>query len=562
MNNNSDSFDYIIVGAGSAGCILANRLSENSNTSVLLLETGGSDRSIFIQMPTALGIPYTSKRYNWGFESEPEPHLDGRRFNCPRGKVLGGSSSINGMVYVRGHACDFDEWEEHGAKGWGYRNCLPYFKKAESWKGGEDEYRGGSGPLGTNNGNGMKNPLYKAFIDAGVQAGYPETKDYNGYQQEGFGPFHMTVKDGVRASTANAYLQPILSRKNLKVVTHATVHYVEIENRTAIGVLYFRGKRRATARANREVVLSAGSIGSPTILQRSGIGPSHVLKDAAIDVICDLPGVGENLRDHLEASLQYECKQPVSLRGALNPINKLFIGARWFFFKSGLGISNHFESGGFIRSRAGVKWPNIQYHFLPLAMAMVGDFATPHGHTFQAQAGPNKPKSRGHVQITSSDIIKKPKILFNYLSAEQDRADFRDAVRLAREIFEQEAMGPFCGTEIQPGTSIQTDDEIDAWVRQTVSTAFHPSCTCKIGSDDDPLAVLNPDCSVRGIDRLRVVDASVFPTIPNGNLNAPTIMVAEKAADMILGKTPLPPSNAPVWIDPNWETCQRLQGAP
>ena len=556
MDGSAKSFDYVIVGAGSAGCTLAARLTEDREVRVLLVEAGGSDRSILIQMPTALSIPMNMKRYNWGFESEPEPGLDGRRMNTPRGKVLGGSSSINGMVYVRGHACDFDQWEEEGAEGWGYPHCLPYFRRAEAWKKGGDEYRGADGPLHTSAGNEMQNPLYIAFIEAGKQAGYGETADYNGHRQEGFGPMHMTVKDGVRWSTANAYLKPVLGRPNLEVVTKALTRRVLFEGKRASGVEYERGGQRTVARAAREVVLAAGAVGSPTLLQLSGIGPAAVLRAAGVDVVHDLAGVGENLQDHLEVYVQYRCTQPITLNSQLDPFHKALIGARWLLFKSGLGATNHYESCAFIRSRAGLRWPDIQYHFLPAAMRYDGKSAVD-GHGFQLHTGPNKAKSRGWVRIKSADAREKPRVLFNYLQHEDDRADFRACIRLTREIVAQAAFDPYRGEEIAPGAAIERDDEIDAWVRANGETAFHPSCTCKIGRDDDPMAVLDSECRVRGVENLRVADSSVFPTITNGNLNAPTIMVAEKAADIIRGRDPLPPSNAPVWIHPEWETAQR-----
>lgn len=545
---NSDNYDYIIVGAGSAGCVLANRLSEDSKSKVLLLETGGSDKSIFIQMPTALSIPMNTKKYAWQFETEPEPNLDGRRMHCPRGKVLGGSSSINGMVYVRGHARDFDEWQENGAQNWDYAHCLPYFKKAETWAFAGDEYRGKSGPLGVNNGNQMKNPLYKAFVDAGVEAGYSATKDYNGTQQEGFGPMHMTVKKGVRSSTANAYLRPAMARANLTVITHALVHKVLLNGKKAVGVRYERNGKTFDVVANKEVVLSAGPVGSPHILQLSGIGPKVVLENAGIELIHDLPGVGENLQDHLEFYFQFKCKQPITLNGKLDWWSKLLIGVRWILTKKGLGSTNHFESCGFIRSKPSVEWPDIQYHFLPAAMRYDGKEAFA-GHGFQVHVGHNKPKSRGFIKALSSDPKAHPQIRFNYLEHEEDREGFRACVRLTRDIINQSALDKYRGEEIQPGIGIQTDEEIDTFVRQFVESAYHPSCSCKMGTDE--LSVVDSQTRVHGIEGLRVVDSSIFPTIPNGNLNAPTIMVAERAADIIRGREVLSPSNAPVSLVQN-----------
>jgi choline dehydrogenase len=537
---------------------LANRLSESGEHSVILLENGGSDKNIMIQMPTSLSYPMNTNKYAWQFHTEPEPFLDNRKMHCPRGRVMGGSSSINGMVYVRGHAEDFNQWEEHGAKGWAYKDCLPYFKRCESWHEGENDYRGGNGPVSTSNGNNMKlNPLYKAFIEAGKEAGYPETKDYNGEQQEGFGPMHMTVGGGVRSSTSNAYIKPAKNRSNLKILTNVLVQKVILENKIATGVEYSINGNKKALKANKEVILCAGSIGSPQLLQLSGIGPKKVLDDAGVDVLHELPGVGENLQDHLEVYFQYHCKKPITLNSKLNLFSKGLIGIEWILAKTGLGATNHFESCGFIRSRAGLKWPNIQYHFLPAAMRYDGNAAMD-GHGYQVHAGVNKVTSRGNVQINSSDPKAKPTIIFNYMETEQDRQDWRDCIRLTREILSQPALDDFNAGEASPGIDVSSDEEIDAWVRANVESAYHPSCSCKMGSSDDPMTVVNNEGQVNGIENLRVIDSSVFPTIPNGNLNGPTIMLAEKMADSVLGKKPLISSDVNVWIDSSWKELQRL----
>ncbi len=534
--------------------MLANRLSEDPATTVLLVESGGNDNSIFIQMPTALSYPLNTPKYNWAYVSEPEPHLDKRQLDCHRGKVLGGSSSINGMVYVRGHARDFDEWHALGANNWDYAHCLPYFKKAEGWIGASDDYRSKQGPVAVNMGNEMHNPLYRAFVDAGVEAGYNKTEDYNGKLQEGFGPMQMTVKDGVRCSTSLAYLKPAKSRPNLTIQTKVQVEKILLEDKRAIGILYQHKNRAKQVYARREVLLCAGAIGSPHLLQLSGIGPADVLEQAGIDLKHDLPGVGKNLQDHLEFYFQYHCKQPITLNGKLDLLSKFLIGARWFFFKSGLGASNHFESCGFIRSKAGIEWPDLQYHFLPAAMRYDGRAAFD-GHGFQVHIGHNKPKSRGWIKALSNDPRQKPEIQFNYLQEQEDIEGFRACLRLTREILSQPAMDPYRAGEIQPGEHIVSDEEIDAFVRANVESAFHPSCSCKMGEDD--MAVVDSNTKVHGIESLRVIDSSVFPSITNGNLNSPTIMLAERAADLIKGVDLLSPNSAEVGLIEGWEDRQR-----
>ena len=551
-----EAADYIIVGAGSAGCVLADRLSADGAHRVILLEYGGSDRSVFIQMPAALAYPMNTKRWNWGYESEPEPHLNNRRLNCPRGKGLGGSSSINGLVYVRGNALDFERWkEDEGATGWGYADVLPYFKRAEGRAEGGDTYRGGDGPLSTSYGP-LDNPLHQAWLDAAQEAGYSLTEDYNGYAQEGFGRMDMTVRNGTRCSAAKAYLYEARKRPNLKVIEKALVTRILFDGTRAIGVEYARAGQLHQLHAAREVILSGGPINSVQLLKLSGIGPAEELKAHGIDVRADRPGVGANLQDHLEFYFQMACTQPITLYGKANLLGKAMVGAQWLFGRSGLGASNQFESCGFIRSRAGIKYPDIQYHFFPMAINYDGSsLATEHG--FQAHVGPMRSKSRGTVTLKSADPHDKPKIVFNYMSHPDDWVEMRACVRLTREIFQQPAFAPFRGREIQPGADCITDAQIDAFIAEHVESALHPSCTCKMGSPRDPMAVVDPELRVIGVQGLRVVDSGVMPSITTGNLNAPTIMIGEKAADHILGKPMLAPSNAPFYVAPNWNEAQR-----
>jgi choline dehydrogenase len=550
-----ENFDYVIVGAGSAGCVLSDRLTADGKNRVLLLEYGGSDRSIFIQMPSALSIPMNMEKYNWFYHTDPEPNLDGRRMHTPRGKVLGGSSSINGLVYIRGNAQDFEGWSAQGAAGWAYRDVLPYFRRAETRQEGGNEYRGDSGPLQTRYGS-VSNPLHAAWLAAGVQAGYPSTSDVNGFQQEGFGRMDMTVDGGRRSSAANAYLRPALGRPNLRVLTHALATRIVFEGRKAVGVEYTHGGTTHRARANREVILSGGPINSPQLLKLSGVGPPEELRAHGIPVIHELPGVGENLQDHLEFYFQVACEEPITLYSSINLWNRALIGARWLLRKDGLGATNHFETCGFIRSRAGVPYPDIQYHFLPMAVAYDGStLAQEHG--FQAHVGPMRSKSRGWVRLASANPLDKPHILFNYLSEPDDWTEMRACVRLTREIFAQAAFDRYRGREIQPGKDVQSDEQIDAFIRAKVESAYHPSCSCKMGAPQDRMAVVDPDTRVYGLEGLRVVDSSIMPSVTTGNLNAPTIMLAEKAADHILGRGLLAPENAPFYTAPNWRAAQR-----
>ncbi|MCF6322551.1 MAG: choline dehydrogenase [Rhizobiaceae bacterium] len=548
------SADYVIVGAGSAGCVLAARLSENGRYSVIVLEYGGSDFGPLIQMPAALSFPMNMSHYDWGFKSEPEPHLGGRALVTPRGKVIGGSSSINGMVYVRGHARDFDHWAQSGASGWSFADVQPYFQKMENCAGGDFDWRGKDGPLHVRRADGI-NPLFKAFVEAGKQAGFETTDDYNGAKQEGFGAMEQTIWQGRRWSAANAYLKPALKRKNLRLLRGQCTKII-IRDKRASGIEFEANGRVQTITARKEVIVSASSINSPKLLMLSGIGEAGQLREHGIEVIANRRGVGENLQDHLELYVQRECLKPISLYSSLNLFSKARIGLQWLLFKTGEGASNHFESVAFVRSRAGVEYPDIQFHFLPVAIRYDGKAAAK-SHGFQAHVGPMRSKSRGQVRLKSAEFKQAPSIQFNYMAHEQDWHDFRHCIKLTREIFSQPTFDELRGREISPGDNVQTDEALDEYIRGHVESAFHPCGTCKMGSADDKMAVVDEQCRVIGVDGLRVVDSSIFPSITNGNINGPTIMVAEKAADHILANAPLPRSSLEPWINPDWETSER-----
>ena len=554
----AESFDYIIIGAGSAGCVLANRLGAQPEHRLLVLEAGGQDHfwNWKIHMPAAFAYPLADDKVNWYYHSEPEPYMDGRKMYCPRGRVIGGSSSINGMVYIRGHARDYDHWAQLGLSGWSYADILPYFRKAEDHEKGEDDYHGVGGPLHVSYGR-TRNPLFEAWVEAGKQAGYPMTPDVNGYQQEGLGPMEMTTRRGRRWSAAKAYLRPAMARGNVTVRSRALTLRVLFEGKRAVGVEYVEGGQVKQARATREVIVSGGAINSPQILMLSGVGPASHLRQHGVTVVQDVPGVGENLQDHIETYVQHRCTQPITLYPVLkSPLRQLFVGIEWTFLGTGVGATNHFEAGGFIRSEAGVEHPDLQYHFLPIAASYDGS-ATQPGHGFQAHVGPMRPTSRGTVRLKSADPRHAPEIRFNYMQTEQDRREFRAGIKLTREIFAQKAFDPYRGPELAPGPDVKTDAEVDAHLRRKAESAYHPSCTCKMGLATDPMAVVDDAGRVHGLESLRVVDASIMPNVVSGNLNAPTIMMAERLADAILGRPLLPRSDAKVYIAPNYETSQR-----
>jgi len=535
------TYDYVIVGGGSAGSVLANRLSADPARSVLVLEAGRPDSwwDVYIHMPAALTFPIGNPRYDWMFSTDPEPHMNGRRISAGRGKILGGSSSINGMIFQRGNALDYERWgADPGMESWDYAHCLPYFKRMESCPTGPDEWRGGSGPLKLERG-AVANPLFGAFFEAAQQAGHPLTSDVNGYRQEGFAAFDQSLQRGRRLSAAGAYLHPAMDRPNLTVLTRALVSRVLMDGTRATGVEVIDAKGRPRRVSAGEVILCGGAFNSPQLLQLSGIGDADHLRSVGVEPVHHLPGVGENLQDHLEVYIQHTAGQPVSLNPNLKLWRRPFIGAEWLFLRSGPGASNHFEGGGFARSNEDVDYPNLMFHFLPIAVRYDGT-APAGGHGYQVHIGPMYSDARGRVRITSADPTAAPSILFNYLSTDQDRREWVEAVAVARDILAQPAFAPFDGGEISPGPDVSTPEQILEWVRHDGETAYHPSCTCRMGVDE--MAVVDPlTMGVRGTEGLRVVDASVMPYVTNANLYAPTMMIAEKASDLIIGANPLPP---------------------
>ncbi|WGU39151.1 choline dehydrogenase [Phenylobacterium sp. NIBR 498073] len=544
-----DRFDYVIIGAGSAGCVLANRLTEDPQVKVLLLEAGGKDSSILVKMPAGVGALISKQgTYNWGFWTEAEPNLEDRKLWWPRGKGWGGSSSINGMIYIRGHARDYDQWRQMGLQGWSYRDVLPYFKRSESLEGGGDAWHGGDGPLKVSKAS-TPNPIYSATVEAGRQAGFKVTSDFNGFQQEGWGPYQLTIHDGQRWSAARGYLHPALSRSNLTCITGARTSKIVIENGRATGVEYTDAKsgEKRVVHADKEVLLSAGAVQSPQILQLSGIGDPEELGKFGIPVVKALKGVGANLQDHLDVCMSWECPQPItahSLRKGL--IKTLAIGMNYMFFGKGLGRQQFLESGAFLKSRPDLDRPDLQVHTVAAIMQDHGKVAVPKdGFTFHICQ--LRPESRGRVGLRSANPADDPAIFANYLATEEDRRALREGVRMMRKVAAQSALDPYRTQELFPGKDVETDEQIDAWIRKHAETIYHPVGTCKMGADGDEMAVVDGELKVRGIEGLRVVDASVMPTLVGGNTNAPTIMIAEKISDIIRGRAALPAEDAPVY---------------
>ena len=549
-------YDYIIVGAGSAGCVLANNLTEDGRHSVLLIEAGPKNNALSLKIPAAVLKNLQSTKYNWAYQGEPEPELGGRMITHDRGKTLGGSSSINGLCFIRGHALDFEGWRQSGCEGWGYADVLPYFKRLENYSGGENEYRGGDGPLAVHRPK-PQNPLYKAFIDAGRDAGYQTTDDICGYRQEGFGVFDMSIENGERNSTAKAYLDPARPRQNLTVITDTQVQKIIFNGKEATGISY-KTTNGAIIKVDalKEVILSAGAVGSPQLLMLSGVGPASHLKDHGITIIADMPGVGQNLNDHPDFVLKYRCLKPVSIWPQTRLVRRTFAGIRWLLRRDGICASNQFEAVACVRSAAGVEYPDIQLTISPAAVDDQTWKPIPE-HAFQIHVGLMRGFSRGNITLRNADPASPPRILANYLKDPRDRDLLRKGVRIVREIVNQPSFKPYCGDEMYPGVGSQSDDDLNTCIEEKLNTQWHLSGTARMGSSNNQEAVVDPHGKVHGLSKIRIVDASIMPAATNGNTNSPTIMIAEKLSDSILGKTPLPRIEVPVWQNKDYETCQR-----